>query len=45
MKLDGVRVDLPLELNQQTGLYSISYKTINRWNFTVNEIKKKTKSK
>ncbi|CAF1156507.1 unnamed protein product [Adineta steineri] len=44
-KFDGVRVDLPLEFNEETGLYNISYKTIHQWNFIKNDIEKNTKTK
>jgi hypothetical protein len=44
-KIDGIRVNLPLELNPTTRLYKISYETINQWNQIKNNIEKKTKPK
>ncbi|CAF0940534.1 unnamed protein product [Rotaria sordida] len=44
-KVDGVRVDLPLNLNSSTRSYEISYETIDQWNTIKNDIEKQTKPK
>ncbi|CAF3405217.1 unnamed protein product [Rotaria socialis] len=44
-KVDGIRVDLPLFWNKTTRSYDVSYKAINQWNDTKNEIEKNSKPK
>ncbi|CAF0978935.1 unnamed protein product [Adineta steineri] len=44
-KIDGIRVNLPLEYNQQTRLYTISYRTIKHWSEIKTEIEKAAKPK
>ncbi|CAF1276716.1 unnamed protein product [Adineta ricciae] len=44
-KVDGIRVNLPLEYVSSTGSYNISYSTIQKWNDLKNDIEKKSKSK
>ncbi|UJR19835.1 hypothetical protein I4U23_022968 [Adineta vaga] len=44
-KVDGIRVNLPLEFNSSTSSYDISYSTIQQWNKLREEIEKKTKPK
>ena len=44
-KLDGVRIDLPIEFNQLTRSYEISYKTIQRFDLILKNIQKKSKPK
>lgn len=44
-KLDGVRVDLPLFINESTGLYQISYSTIAKWIEIKKTIEANTRTK
>lgn len=44
-KFDGIRVNLPLALKNATKTLGISYKTIDQWIKTVEDIQKKTKPK
>ncbi|CAF1652387.1 unnamed protein product [Adineta ricciae] len=43
--VDGIRIDLPLQFNQQTNLYEISSETISQWNLIKYQIEKQTKTK
>lgn len=44
-KFDGVRVDLPLDFNRSSNVFTISYETIDRWNNIRSDIEKKSKPK
>ena len=44
-QIDGIRVDLPLELDSNTQSYIISITTIHRWKNLIQNIEQSTKTK